>query len=459
MCDEIEYNVFYQILQNKYRKKYEMALSNCWTICIPCSPALRGIKIDKEFVDIHILKPFSATSTDLFVSGSENSYGFNVGNETISLNKAPFSINEKYSVNIKCVESGYNKDYQQYKIFVIDRPLSPRFCSLPAESDCLLQLNQKITSLQDASNFLSKFSLELLDTNLKSLVAEASFWNEDLDNIKDKIHEVLSIHWVQFLQSQTLELQREARFQKLLTTALENHITHSLHDTLFPVICHRHRLQDEAVLSQLRELASRGVTADQLGAPEDFAVPLPAAVVELASLDSFTAPIDKLFCLRTTLDLILAEVKGAIIDAQSVLLTDAELPSLSTDNLVPLLMSVIIQAKPLHMFSNLYYVEHFQWTLSPKDAMSFSVVTFQAAVQELLRIKGSDLKPRSEKVHRELGLEELIKVTGEVDEHFDRNGERCQTGPVSPLDRELERITSLIEASTQDLSAVDHQED
>ncbi|GLH01747.1 Uncharacterized protein GBIM_07809 [Gryllus bimaculatus] len=328
MCDEIEYNVFYQILQNKFRKKYEMALSNCWTICIPCSPALRGIKIDKEFVDIHILKPFSATSTDLFVSGSENSYGFNVGNETISLNKAPFSINEKYSVNIKCVESGYNKDYQQYKIFVIDRPLSPRFCSLPAEGDCLLQLNQKITSLRD-------------------------------------------------------------------------HITHFLHDTLFPVICHRHRLQDEAVLSQLRELASRGVTADQLA--------------------------------------------------------DAELPSLSTDNLVPLLMSVIIQAKPLHMFSNLYYVEHFQWTLSPKDAMS--VVTFQAAVQELLRIKGSDLKPRSEKVHRELGLEELIKVTGEVDEHFDRNGERCQTGPVSPLDRELERITSLIEASTQDLSAVDRQED
>ncbi|GLH01746.1 Putative uncharacterized protein DDB_G0284213 [Gryllus bimaculatus] len=273
MCDEIEYNVFYQILQNKFRKKYEMALSNCWTICIPCSPALRGIKIDKEFVDIHILKPFSATSTDLFVSGSENSYGFNVGNETISLNKAPFSINEKYSVNIKCVESGYNKDYQQYKIFVIDRPLSPRFCSLPAEGDCLLQLNQKITSLRD-------------------------------------------------------------------------HITHFLHDTLFPVICHRHRLQDEAVLSQLRELASRGVTADH-------------------------------------------------------------------------------------------------------------VVTFQAAVQELLRIKGSDLKPRSEKVHRELGLEELIKVTGEVDEHFDRNGERCQTGPVSPLDRELERITSLIEASTQDLSAVD----
>jgi hypothetical protein len=42
-------------------------------------------------------------------------------------------------------------------------------------------------------------------------------------------------------------------------------------------------------------------------------------VVELASLDGLNCPIDKLSCLRTTLDLILAELKGAIVDAHSVL--------------------------------------------------------------------------------------------------------------------------------------------
>jgi hypothetical protein len=41
-------------------------------------------------------------------------------------------------------------------------------------------------------------------------------------------------------------------------------------------------------------------------------------VVELASLDSLNCPVDKLTCLRTTLDLILAELKGAIVDAHSV---------------------------------------------------------------------------------------------------------------------------------------------
>lgn len=38
------------ILQNKFRRKYEQALTKCWMICVPCSSALRGIDITDEFV-------------------------------------------------------------------------------------------------------------------------------------------------------------------------------------------------------------------------------------------------------------------------------------------------------------------------------------------------------------------------------------------------------------------------
>jgi hypothetical protein len=51
------------------------------------------------------------------------------------------------------------------------------------------------------------------------------------------------------------------------------------------------------------------------------------------------------------------------------LAVDSQLPALMTDDLIPLLVTVIIQAKPLHMASNLYYMENFQWTLSPSDAI------------------------------------------------------------------------------------------
>ncbi|GFG37243.1 hypothetical protein Cfor_10938 [Coptotermes formosanus] len=39
------------ILQNKFRRKYEQALTKCWMICVPCSSALRGIDITDEFVE------------------------------------------------------------------------------------------------------------------------------------------------------------------------------------------------------------------------------------------------------------------------------------------------------------------------------------------------------------------------------------------------------------------------
>lgn len=51
-----------------------------------------------------------------------------------------------------------------------------------------------------------------------------------------------------------------------------------LHDLVFQMVCNKHREDDAQILGLVKELASAGVTADQLGAPEDFAIPLPAAV-------------------------------------------------------------------------------------------------------------------------------------------------------------------------------------
>jgi hypothetical protein len=51
-----------------------------------------------------------------------------------------------------------------------------------------------------------------------------------------------------------------------------------LHDLVFQMVCNKQHEDDAQILGLVKELASAGVTADQLGAPEDFAIPLPAAV-------------------------------------------------------------------------------------------------------------------------------------------------------------------------------------
>nr|CAD7269558.1 unnamed protein product [Timema shepardi]CAD7581159.1 unnamed protein product [Timema californicum] len=96
-------------------------------------------------------------------------------------------------------------------------------------------------------------------------------------------------------------------------------------------------------------------------------------VVELASLDTLTCPVDKLTCLHTVVDLIFAQIKAAIGDAHctddTFITEENHFPTMTTDDLIPLLITVIIQAKPIHAASNLFYVENFQWTLSPNDAV------------------------------------------------------------------------------------------
>ncbi|PSN51356.1 hypothetical protein C0J52_07920 [Blattella germanica] len=433
--DEIEYNAYYHTLQNKFRRKYEQALSKCWTLCVPSTRALRGIDITEEFVDIHILRSSSSSSRDL---------------ARVSFVLIAFLI--KF------------QEFQQYKIFIIDRPLSPKFKPEIVEDDPIHLV--KIVSLTDAVEFLTRSEahveiLTKLGPELRSLCPV--LLTESLPNVRERMHDLMSSYWMALLKTHSLDRQRDARFQNLISISVENYIMSRIHDLVFQMVCSRYEEEDSKILSLVKELAGAGVTVDQLGAPEDFAVPLPAAVVELASLDSLNCPIDKLSCLRTTLDLILAELKGAIVDAHSVRSKDSQLPTLSTDDLIPLLVTVIIQAKPLHMASNLYYMENFQWSLSPSDATSFSLVTFKAAIQELLTLKPDSLRPRSEKVHRELGLEDLMKasnsvlfdkcfVTGEVTQRFERSGERKEEIPITPLDRQMERITAMIEASTQELS-------
>ncbi|KAF4522320.1 hypothetical protein B566_EDAN011321 [Ephemera danica] len=254
--------------------------------------------------------------------------------------------------------------------------------------------------------------------------------SESLDLVCGMLRHAVRSQWSVLLTIHPLHRQRDARFQFLLSTALEN-----VHQEVFAMMVSHFADQDSEVNAKSTELSRLGISPDQLGAPEDLAVQLPAAVVELAALDNLQCPIEKLTCLKSCLDFILAQVKGALVDFYSLSDEGSDLPSVASGDLISLLVAVLIQAKPLHLVSNIFYMEH----------LHYSLVTFKAALKKLLNIKVEELRPRSKKVRRELTLEDLFLVTGEI-EQPDRK-------VTSPLDRELESITAMIEASTKDMQS------
>ena len=87
-----------------------------------------------------------------------------------------------------------------------------------------------------------------------------------------------------------------------------------LQDWLWPVVRRLHAGEDRALHSRLTRLYRLGLTADQLGLSPALALPLPAALVELAALDSRTTPLDKLSTLADTLDQLRAQSRAALLE-------------------------------------------------------------------------------------------------------------------------------------------------
>jgi hypothetical protein len=133
------------------------------------------------------------------------------------------------------------------------------------------------------------------------------------------------------------------------------------------------------------------ITPKVLGVDQRLCCRSPEAVVELAALDTHTTPLDKLICMKEVLEYITESVKAHASEHQS--LEEDSMPSLASDDLIPLLVVVIVQAKCGHLPSNLSYCEMFHWSTSSKAELGYTLVTFQAAVHYLQNADLSKIIP------------------------------------------------------------------
>jgi hypothetical protein len=88
-----------------------------------------------------------------------------------------------------------------------------------------------------------------------------------------------------------------------------------IHDTIYDRVCKRFKFEDSSIYTRATEFCKLRITADQLGARIELSVPLPSAVVELASLDSLKAPMEKLRAMRNSVDYVIADVKSTLVEA------------------------------------------------------------------------------------------------------------------------------------------------
>lgn len=126
-------------------------------------------------------------------------------------------------------------------------------------------------------NLMTNPDNSLLNELFAILTTLPTTW-ESLEDCKNSVHNIIQQTFNNFLITQSIEYQKNTEFKKFLATSIENIVMASLHEKIYALIRLQFAEEDEMIYNKCKELAALKVTADQLGASEEYAIPLPAAV-------------------------------------------------------------------------------------------------------------------------------------------------------------------------------------
>ncbi|XP_077996002.1 uncharacterized protein LOC144449350 [Glandiceps talaboti] len=338
-------------------------------------------------------------------------------------------------------------------MLIIEKPLDPLFISRDSvPSSPTSDLHGTRISLQENKRLLFQFpehkpTLAILEASVKQFNSNYMILQGYLDHAAQKLKEMCfnAVESILRVNRHTKQ-NADKRVVELLSVAVESYVMGSVHDKVFQAVCQKCTKDDAILHHKMKEF--QGTGGKEFGVKPEFCCPLPASIVELACLDGLTTPLEKNHCLKSTLDCISEEVNDYL---QDNVISGEEVPCLTSDDLISILITVLIQSKNSHLASNLYYMEYFNWASSSKDDLSFSFVTFKAAAEYFKSTDFSYLKPVMPKMKNEMTFEEIIaaKKEQEGDNKGDKEENENRPRPrLSSLNRELDNITKMIERTS-----------
>ncbi|XP_069135097.1 ankyrin repeat domain-containing protein 27-like [Argopecten irradians] len=362
------------------------------------------------------------------------------------------------TVKILTEELGYNKDYKPFKILVIEKPLdifNPVTSSQTRVRTGSERISEKdaVLSVSECREILSEEYgqvMKTLDDSIRVFEANYMILTEYMDDACRRLQEISHAAVEKCLKCGKRQQKGKSHLSREeLDTVIESYVVGSVHTKLFCAIRDKLTTDDECLLQKCKQL--EGVTPDKLKVRRDFTCPLPAAVVELANVDGLKTPLEKLHCLKTTIDCITDTIMSHVIDTHnsSVSLSPSQdIPRLTSDDLIPILVTVIAQSRCTHLASNMFYIETFHWSteINDRDNLSYCMVTFKAAVQYMINTDFSYLQGQKSKVKREMSIDELMRATKDVTLHREDNGKFPTGGTATNRrDQQLQNISRLIQ--------------
>lgn len=361
--EDLNENVFFQQLQREYPSVIEKAVNEGWLICVPRSGSFsRGSLLENDFLG-HILVPSDELPASHFrtLTGKE----VRLCNKVLTLD---YDIAKPCTAHILFEETFYTGDLHKYRIWCVERLLERGSVTSHDSVSTLSNLRECVDFLW--TEILNKRILEDIDTVIKEF---------------EKIHDHLEDNTLQYQRDLVASLYakslgivlRDSRlrektgvsrhFLHMVKTAVETYVLHGLRNVLPKSVSACTAFEDSCLnktIKNLHELQLR-----DLGVRSDLYGSAVRGKLELARLDGFATVLGKIGCLK-----------------RAVRFASQGESSVSSDDLLPVLIFLVIRAGLPNWIAQLTFMKQFRFSTSSEyeaNEAGFLITSLEAAVEHI----------------------------------------------------------------------------
>lgn len=285
---------------------------------------------------------------------------------------------EKRSIPIKFEEVFYNKSSEPFRVICIEHPTNgrvetgtelSRLSEIRKYDECRLYL------LSDPVNRVVLSKLEA--TAFQEFVVEFARGTRSERDIAARTSKLVDyvIQQLVCANPEFREFEKRPSTLKQLEIVIETWVLGRVGPTVMSALMQCFELMDSEVHRVLR--ANQGITLHNLNLRPELICDFSTAI-ELASaqLDRITTPMEKLLLLQDIIENIQRTIELSF--SANAGMSDNMLAS---DDLIPIMVFVLLQAKPQHLNSTLFYAQNFTRYNLKTSQLGFHLVTFTAAAE------------------------------------------------------------------------------
>ncbi|XP_052817656.1 ankyrin repeat domain-containing protein 27-like isoform X2 [Mya arenaria] len=364
-------NPFFIYLEKQLKPLFDKAASNRWIVCIPRYAAVKDEKLSQSDGEDHILVPSP---------GSESAFS-TVSKHTVTVQQGVIVLGNgfkhKKKVEILFEETFFNSSDESYRVLCVGELFNRDKIAENKDKDSV-DYSRPPATYEECYKILwgitgSTRTKESLDKVLLTFCAEYQRFTGDItpslvDLVTGQVTKSMQI----VLKDQTIKrnIKQYDMYMASLKLSVEMYFMNAVHKHLFATITNCVRTTDANLNKMNRNLVD--VRLEHLDVRPEYDQNLPAARKELSMLNQYSTPLGRLLCLKRVITALLRPIKGQENDG-SLMIT--------TDDLLPLLIYLVIKSPINNWTANLMYMKHFLLSrVTETDEFSFYLATTEAAL-------------------------------------------------------------------------------